>query len=105
MGNGLFSLFVMLITWSYRRSFFIFFDLKLRLELLFATIFHVRFASHYVNFLLRIIATSKGLCHEMNNFLKVLNIKSVLSVYALIVFNFFCCFVMEKIKDKVLACF
>jgi hypothetical protein len=31
----------------------------------------------------------KGLCHEMNNFLKVLKIKSVLSVYAPIVFKNF----------------
>jgi hypothetical protein len=42
--------------------------------------------------------TLKGLCHEMN-FLKVLKIKSVLFVYALIVFKFFHCLVMEKIKD------
>jgi hypothetical protein len=41
----------------------------------------------------------------MNNFLKVLKIKSVLSVYAQIVFKFFCCLVMEKIKDEVKACF
>ncbi len=34
----------------------------------------------------------------------VLIIKAVLSVYAPIVFKFFCCLVMEKIKDKVLAC-
>ncbi len=50
-------------------------------------------------------STLKGLCHEMNNFLKVLKIKSVLSVYALMVFKFFSCLVMEKIKDEVLACF
>jgi hypothetical protein len=31
----------------------------------------------------------KGQCHEINNFLKVLKIKSVLSVYAPIVFKFF----------------
>jgi hypothetical protein len=42
----------------------------------------------------------KGLCHEMN---KVLKIKSVLSLYAPIVITFFCCLVMEKIKDTVLA--
>ncbi len=47
----------------------------------------------------------KGLCHEMNNFLKVLKIKSVLSVYAPIVLKNFGCLVMEKIKDEVLACF
>ncbi len=35
----------------------------------------------------------------MNNFLKVLKIKSVLSVCAPIVFKFFICLVMEKIKD------
>ena len=47
----------------------------------------------------------KGLCHEMKYFLKVLRIKSLLSLYTLIVFKFFCCLVMEKLKDKVLACF
>jgi len=41
----------------------------------------------------------------MNIFLKVLKIKSVLSVYAPIVLKFFNCLVMEKIKDEVLACF
>ncbi len=52
----------------------------------------------------------KGQCHEMNNFLsekfclKVLKIKSG-SVYAPMVFKFFCCLVMEKMEDKVLACF
>ncbi len=47
----------------------------------------------------------KGLCHEMNNFLKAFKIKLpvVLSVYAPVVFKLFCCLVMEKIKDKVLA--
>ncbi len=44
----------------------------------------------------------KGLCHEMKYFLKVLRIKSLLSLYTLIVFKFFCCLVMEKLKDKVL---
>jgi hypothetical protein len=29
----------------------------------------------------------------------------LLSVYALTVLQIFCCLVMEKIKDKVLACF
>jgi hypothetical protein len=48
--------------------------------------------------------TLQELRHEMNNFLKVLKIKSVFSVYASIVFTFFCCLVMEKLKDKVLAC-
>ncbi len=33
------------------------FDLELRLELRFVSIFHVRFACHYVDFLLRSIAT------------------------------------------------
>ena len=46
----------------------------------------------------------KGLCHEMNNFFKGLKIKSVLSVYAPIVFKFFCYLVMEKLKDTILAC-
>jgi hypothetical protein len=43
----------------------------------------------------------------MNNFLKILKVKSGIfcTVYALIVSKFFCCLVMEKIKDKVLACF
>jgi hypothetical protein len=49
--------------------------------------------------------TLKGLCHEMNNFFKVLKIKSVFSVYAPMVFKFFCCLVTEQLKDKVLACF
>ena len=40
----------------------------------------------------------RGLCHEMNNFLKVLKIKSVLFEYAPMVFKFFCCLVMEKIS-------
>jgi hypothetical protein len=44
-----------------------------------------------------------GLCHEMNNFLKVLKIKSVLSVYAPRVFKVFCCLGTEKLKDKELA--
>jgi hypothetical protein len=39
------------------------------------------------------------------NFLKVLKIKYVLSVHAVIVLKILCCLVMEKIKDKVLACF
>jgi hypothetical protein len=49
----------------------------------------------------------KVLCHEINNFLKVLKIKLVLSVYMAIVFKFFSCLVivMEKTKVKVLACF
>jgi hypothetical protein len=47
----------------------------------------------------------KGLCHEMNNFFKVLKIKSVLSVYAPMVFRIFCCLVMENIKDEILTCF
>ncbi len=42
----------------------------------------------------------KGLCQEINNFFKVLKIKSVLSVYAPIVFQVFCCLFMEKIKVK-----
>jgi hypothetical protein len=37
--------------------------------------------------------------------LKVLKIKSVLSVYALMVFKLFFCLVMEKLEDKVLAYF
>jgi hypothetical protein len=42
-----------------------------------------------------------GLCHEI--FLKVLKIKSAFSVYALMFFKLFCCLVMEKLEDKVLA--
>jgi hypothetical protein len=38
-------------------------------------------------------------CHEMNNYFKALKIKSLLSLYALIVSKKFCCLVMEKIKD------
>jgi hypothetical protein len=41
----------------------------------------------------------------MNNFLKVFKIKSVLSVYAPTVVKNFCCLVMEKLRDRVLACF
>jgi hypothetical protein len=44
-------------------------------------------------------APLQGLCHEMNISLKVSKIRSVLSVYALMVFQFFCCLVMEKLKD------
>jgi hypothetical protein len=40
----------------------------------------------------------KGLCHDMNNFLKVLKIKSVLSVKAPIVFKFFGCLVVENLR-------
>jgi hypothetical protein len=36
----------------------------------------------------------------MNNFLEGHKNQSVLSVYAPIVFIFFCCFVMEKIKIR-----
>jgi hypothetical protein len=43
----------------------------------------------------------KGIVSEMNNFLKVLKIKSVLYVQFLI---FFCSLVMGKTKDKVLSC-
>jgi hypothetical protein len=39
----------------------------------------------------------KGLCHEMNIFLKTYNNKQVLSVHVLIVFTFFCFLVDEKI--------
>jgi hypothetical protein len=39
----------------------------------------------------------KGLCHEIINFLKVLHVKSVLYVYAPMVFNFLWYLVMEKI--------
>jgi hypothetical protein len=43
----------------------------------------------------------KGLCHEMNIFLKVLKIKSVLSIYAPIVKKKnFGCLVLENIKVK-----
>jgi hypothetical protein len=41
----------------------------------------------------------------MNNFLEVLKIKSVLSIYALMVFKVFGCLVMEKLGDKVLVRF
>jgi hypothetical protein len=42
----------------------------------------------------------KGLCHEMNNFLKVLKVKYVLYVH-----KFFWCLVMEKMEIQVFACF
>jgi hypothetical protein len=45
----------------------------------------------------------KGLCHEMNIFLKVYNNKQVLSIHTMIIFLQFC-LVDEKIKLKVLAC-
>jgi hypothetical protein len=41
----------------------------------------------------------------MNNFLKVLKIKAVLSIYAPMVFKFFAAYVVKKVEDKVLACF
>ncbi len=46
----------------------------------------------------------KGLCHEMNNFLKAFYDKNVLSVHALIVFQIFVSYLNEKTKLKVLAC-
>ncbi len=50
---------------------------------------HLRVLRYSTVFLFQIICL-KGLCHEMNNFLlKVLKIKSVLPVYAPIVFKFF----------------
>jgi hypothetical protein len=44
----------------------------------------------------------KGLCHEMNNFFEGLKnqISTVLSVYAPIIENNFCCLVIEKKKIK-----
>jgi hypothetical protein len=47
----------------------------------------------------------KGLCNEMNNFFEGLQSHISMSVYAPIVLKLFCCLFMEKIKDKVLACF
>ncbi len=47
----------------------------------------------------------KGLCHEMNIFLKAYNNKWVLFVQALMVFRNFCFLVDEKIKLNDLACF
>jgi hypothetical protein len=47
----------------------------------------------------------KGLCQEMNIFLKVIKVKSVLSVHAPIVFKFLACLVQEKIMYKVSAYF
>ncbi len=38
----------------------------------------------------------KGQCHEMKNFLKVLKIKSVPTVYALMVLNFFASELLRK---------
>jgi hypothetical protein len=47
----------------------------------------------------------KELCDEMNNFLKVIKVKSVLSVHAPIVFKFLAFLVQEKNMYKVSACF
>jgi hypothetical protein len=46
----------------------------------------------------------KGLCHEMNIFLKAYNNKYVLSLHAMIVFTIIFFSVDKKIKVKVLAC-
>ncbi len=46
----------------------------------------------------------EGLCHEMNNLLKVIKVKSVPSVHAPIGFRFLACFVQEKDMNKVSAC-
>jgi hypothetical protein len=62
--------------------------------------FEVRYFSHSLQHRL------KGLCHEMNIFWKVLKIKSVLTFCICAnSFKFFCCLVMEKIKENVLAGF
>ncbi len=45
----------------------------------------------------------KGQCHEINNCLKVLKIKSILSVYEPVVFDFFCILPVKKITFQVLA--
>jgi hypothetical protein len=50
-------------------------------------------------------STHKGKCHEMNNFLKVVKIKSVLSVFEPMVLKLFCCLDLKKMEDKVLASF
>ncbi len=47
----------------------------------------------------------KGLCHEMNDFLKALKIRSLRSVYAPIALKFFYCLVMENITNKVFTSF
>jgi hypothetical protein len=47
----------------------------------------------------KIVSRDEKIC------LKVLKIKLLLSEYKPIVFKLFCCLVMEKLKDKVLACF
>jgi hypothetical protein len=65
----------------------------------------LRYMNHNISTEFLVSLTVNGIVSQINNFLKVLKIKSVLSVYAPIVFEFFCCLVMEKIKDKVLACF
>jgi hypothetical protein len=57
------------------------------------TPYHLRLLNRYL----------KGLCHEINTFLKVLRIKSVLSVHALIVLKKFAALLWRT--DKVLACF
>jgi hypothetical protein len=49
----------------------------------------------------------RGLCHELNNFLDGLKNQistCTLSEYGPIVLKFFYCLVVEKMKDKVLAC-
>jgi hypothetical protein len=49
--------------------------------------------------------TLKGLWHEMNNLLKVIKAKSVLSVHAPIVYKLLACLAQEKNMCKVSACF
>ncbi len=44
------------------------------------------------------------LFHAMNNFLKILKVKTVLFVYASMVFKFFGCPVTEKMEIQVFAC-
>jgi hypothetical protein len=46
---------------------------------------------------------SQGVCQEMTIILQALKIKSVLSVYALVVSKYFGCLVVEKLKSKVLT--
>ncbi len=53
----------------------------------------------------RFLGSLNKFCHEMNNFFEGLKNQISTFVYAPIVVKFFCCLIMEKLKDKVFACF
>ncbi len=57
------------------------------------------------NKLLGFPETLKGLDHQTNIFVKAYKIKSVVSVYAQIVFKLLACIIEEKNNYKISACF